>query len=78
MKVLYVRNLKEIVTEEKLKEIFGPYGEIERIKKIKDYAFIHFKEREPCMKVLSFFVSSILFQLEFAFPGVRRMERQGN
>lgn len=51
MKVLYVRNLKEVVTEEKLKEIFTPFGEIERIKKIKDYAFVHFKEREPCVKV---------------------------
>lgn len=51
VKVLYVRNLKEVVTEEKLKEIFTPFGEIERIKKIKDYAFVHFKEREPCVKV---------------------------
>lgn len=52
VKVLYVRNLKEVVTEEKLKEIFTPFGEIERIKKIKDYAFVHFKEREPCVKAL--------------------------
>ncbi|KHJ74750.1 hnRNP-R, Q splicing factor family [Oesophagostomum dentatum] len=52
VKVLYVRNLKECVTEDKLKEIFGTFGEIERIKKIKDYAFVHFKEREPCLKAL--------------------------
>ncbi|CAJ0595642.1 unnamed protein product [Cylicocyclus nassatus] len=52
VKVLYVRNLKECVTEEKLKEIFGTFGEIERIKKIKDYAFVHFKERDPCVKAL--------------------------
>ncbi|ETN77747.1 hnRNP-R, Q splicing factor family [Necator americanus] len=52
VKVLYVRNLKECVTEEKLKEIFGTFGEIERIKKIKDYAFVHFKERDPCLKAL--------------------------
>ncbi|RCN42339.1 hypothetical protein ANCCAN_11684 [Ancylostoma caninum] len=41
---------KECVTEDKLKEIFTTFGEIERIKKIKDYAFVHFKEREPCLK----------------------------
>ncbi|KAL6732298.1 hypothetical protein Aduo_003072 [Ancylostoma duodenale] len=52
VKVLYVRNLKECVTEDKLKEIFSTFGEIERIKKIKDYAFVHFKEREPCLKAL--------------------------
>ncbi|VDL74914.1 unnamed protein product [Nippostrongylus brasiliensis] len=52
VKVLYVRNLKEAVTEEKLKEIFAPFGEIDRVKKIKDYAFVHFKEREPCLKAL--------------------------
>lgn len=52
VKVLYVRNLKEVITEDKLKELFGAFGEIERIKKIKDYAFIHFKERDPCMKAM--------------------------
>ncbi|KJH52393.1 hnRNP-R, Q splicing factor family [Dictyocaulus viviparus] len=52
VKVLYVRNLKECVSEDKLKEIFGTFGEIERIKKIKDYAFVHFKERDPCVKAL--------------------------
>lgn len=52
VKVLYVRNLKEAVTEDKLKETFSPYGEIDRIKKIKDYAFVHFKEREPCLKAM--------------------------
>lgn len=51
MKVLYVRNLKDAVTEETLKELFGAYGEIERVKKLKDYAFVHFKERDPCTKV---------------------------
>lgn len=54
VKVLYVRNLKESVTEDKLKEIFSPYGEIERVKKVKDYAFVHYKEREPCIKVRHF------------------------
>ena len=31
--------------------MFGGYGEIERLKKIKDYAFVHYKEREPAVKV---------------------------
>lgn len=30
---------------------FSAYGEIERVKKIKDYAFVHFKERDNALKV---------------------------
>lgn len=52
VKVLYVRNLKEAVTEEQLKEMFSAYGEVDRAKKIRDYAFIHFMEREPAIKVI--------------------------
>ncbi|CAD5208548.1 unnamed protein product [Bursaphelenchus xylophilus] len=52
VKVLYVKNLKEAVTEEKLNEIFKEYGEIERVKKIRDYAFIHYKERESAVKAM--------------------------
>lgn len=52
VKVIYIRNLKEAVTEEKLQEVFGGYGEVERLKKIKDYAFVHYKEREPAVKAI--------------------------
>ncbi|CAI5438339.1 unnamed protein product [Caenorhabditis angaria] len=52
VKVLYVRNVKESITEEKLTELFKEFGELERVKKVKDYAFIHFNERENCMKAL--------------------------
>lgn len=55
VKVLYVKNVKENVTEEKLKEIFEKHGEVERAKKIRDYAFIHFKERENALAVILHF-----------------------
>lgn len=51
VKVLYVRNLKESVSEERLKEIFEKYGEVEKAKRMKDYAFIHFKERPAAVSV---------------------------
>lgn len=51
VKVVYVKNLKESVTEEKLNEMFAVYGEIDRTKKIRDYAFIHYKERDSAVKV---------------------------
>lgn len=49
--MLYVRNLTQDCSEEKLKESFEQYGKIERVKKIKDYAFIHFEDRDNAVKV---------------------------
>ncbi len=52
VKVLYVRNLKADVTEEQLKEKFEPFGKIERVKKIKDYGFVHFEDRDNAVKAM--------------------------
>ncbi|KAL5010666.1 hypothetical protein ScPMuIL_012971 [Solemya velum] len=52
VKVLYIRNLTQDVTEEALKEKFEPFGSIERVKKIKDYGFIHFEDRDSAVKAL--------------------------
>ena len=52
MKVLYVRKLKVEVTEEQLREKFEPFGKIERIKKIKDYGFVHYENREDAVKAM--------------------------
>ena len=51
VKVLYVRNLTQLTTEEMLKEKFDEFGKVERVKKIKDYAFVHFEERDEACKV---------------------------
>ncbi|CAH8630738.1 unnamed protein product [Dicrocoelium dendriticum] len=61
VKILYVRNLMLSTTEESLREHFvkaagGDPNCIERVKKITDYAFIHFKEREQaeiCLNILN-------------------------
>ncbi len=47
-----MRNLKSDVSEEQLKEKFEPYGKIERVKKIKDYGFVHFEDREDALKAM--------------------------
>ena len=52
VRVLYVRNLTQDCSEEKLKETFEQHGKIERVKKIKDYAFIHFEDRDCAVKVM--------------------------
>lgn len=46
VKVLYVRRLTQDVTEEMLKEQFEKFGPLERVKKQKDYAFVHFEDRD--------------------------------
>lgn len=45
-----MRNLTQDFTEEKLKEAFEEHGPIQRVKKIKDYAFVHFEERDDAVK----------------------------
>lgn len=54
VKVLYARNLTQECTEDKLRDTFEQFGAIERVKKIKDYAFIHFVERAEAVKVCKY------------------------
>lgn len=53
VKVLYVRNLTQLTTEEMIKEAFEHYGTVERVKKIKDYAFVHYDERDDAVKAMN-------------------------
>jgi RNA recognition motif-containing protein len=52
VKVLYIRNLSSDVTEDSLKEKFTEFGKIDRVKKIKDYGFVHYEERDDAVKAL--------------------------
>lgn len=51
--MLYVRHLTSDVTEESLKAKFEEYGRVERVKKIKDYGFVHFEDRDSAVKALA-------------------------
>ena len=64
VKVLYVRNLKLDVTEDQLKAKFEPYGKIERVKKIKDYGFVHYENRDDALTALK--------ELNFSVRGICR------
>lgn len=52
VKVLFIRNLMMDTTEETIHNAFAPFGTIERVKKLRDYAFIHFETREEALKAL--------------------------
>lgn len=63
VKVLYVKGFLPDVTEDQIKEVFSPYGTLERVRKVKDYAFVHFSEREHALKVSHmFFLRHCLYQ----------------
>ena len=49
--MVYIRNLTVEATEEKIKTHFEQWGKVERVKKMKDYCFVHFEERECALKV---------------------------
>ncbi|NXS83515.1 RBM46 protein, partial [Erpornis zantholeuca] len=51
VKVLYVRNLMISTTEDKIKAEFNKFkpGVVERVKKLRDYAFVHFFHREDAV-----------------------------
>ncbi|KPP76865.1 heterogeneous nuclear ribonucleoprotein R-like [Scleropages formosus] len=52
VKVLFVRNLATSVTEELLEKTFSQFGKLERVKKLKDYAFVHFEDRDAAVKAM--------------------------
>lgn len=49
---MYVRNLTVAVTEEKIQEVFEEFGKVERVKKLKDYAFVHFEDRDKAVEAM--------------------------
>uniref|UniRef100_A0A6I8PK86 RNA-binding protein 47 n=1 Tax=Ornithorhynchus anatinus TaxID=9258 RepID=A0A6I8PK86_ORNAN len=55
VKILYVRNLMIETTEEAIKKSFGQFnpGCVERVKKIRDYAFVHFVSREDAVRAMN-------------------------
>ena len=59
--MLYVTGLSNSATEEVLKDRFSPYGIVDSVKKIKNYAFVHFQQREDALQVRTNFNGLTLF-----------------
>ncbi|XP_062417639.1 probable RNA-binding protein 46 [Pungitius pungitius] len=55
VRVLYVRNLMLSTSEEKLRQEFSRFkpGSVERVKKLTDYAFVHYRCRDDAVTALS-------------------------
>uniref|UniRef100_A0A8C5GBE1 APOBEC1 complementation factor n=1 Tax=Gouania willdenowi TaxID=441366 RepID=A0A8C5GBE1_GOUWI len=53
VKILYVRNLMLHTTEETIEKEFNIQpGAVERVKKIRDYAFVHFSQRDDAINAM--------------------------
>jgi Q family heterogeneous nuclear ribonucleoprotein R len=63
VKVLYVRNLMLTTSEEKIRAEFEKIKEdsVERVKKMKDFAFVHFKEREDALQAMKIMNGKLIF-----------------
>ncbi|XP_016396269.1 heterogeneous nuclear ribonucleoprotein R-like [Sinocyclocheilus rhinocerous] len=69
------------VTEELLENTFSQFGKLERVKKLKDYAFVHFEERDAAVKAMQEMNGKQLGgeQIEIVLakpPDKKRKERQ--
>lgn len=52
VKNLYVKGWSEARTEAEIKALFEPYGALEKVKKINNYAFIHFMQRDNALTAM--------------------------
>jgi len=70
VKVLYVRNLKTDVTEAMLRSVFEAHGAVEKVKKVKDYGFVHFADREAALAALDALNGTVVLSHYFAHSSV--------
>ncbi|CAL1297338.1 unnamed protein product [Larinioides sclopetarius] len=81
---LYVRNIPQEVDESLLKSIFSSngLGPIRKIKKLKDFAFVHYIMKEDAEKALNELnginLSGRILQVTWAKPRVQAIEGSGN
>jgi RNA recognition motif-containing protein len=52
VKNLYVKNLSPDTTEPKLMQIFSQYGEVHRVRRVKDFAFVFFENRSDALRAM--------------------------
>jgi len=80
VKVVYVRNLSPAIDESKLNELFKQYGAVEKVKKIKDYAFVHFANREDALRAIEELdnqeLDDLKIEVSLAKPQVDKKEQR--
>lgn len=83
VKVLFIRNLSSKTTEEDIEAYFESVsnGQIERVKKTKDYAFVHFQSREAAQEAFDktnghLYLHNCLIEVNWSKPIDRQIHSQ--
>lgn len=80
VKVLYVRNLTGDVTEDQLRAMFEKFGGVARVKKIKDYAFVHFNDRTQAVAAMESLngkvINDVQIEVSLAKPPSDRKKKE--
>ncbi|XP_018413439.1 PREDICTED: probable RNA-binding protein 46 [Nanorana parkeri] len=85
VKVLYIRNLMISTSEETIKAEFNKFkpGSVERVKKLRDYAFVHFFNRDDAITAMSVmngkYIDGASIEITLAKPAMKDSNwKQGN
>lgn len=52
VRTLFVKNLRDVADEETVRKAFSVFGEVFKVRRMKDYAFVYFNERDHAMAAL--------------------------
>lgn len=74
--MLYVRNLMLSTTEEQIHAAFSCFAPVEKVKKIRDYAFVHFVSRDDAEKALEEMNESELDGSEISVSWAKPVDRE--
>ena len=75
VKVLYVRNLMLTTTEAQIEEAFSVHAPVERVKKIKDYAFVHFGTKQHAHLAMQAMNGKVTTTIDNLYSIIKRMLR---
>ncbi|XP_072314816.1 probable RNA-binding protein 46 [Eucyclogobius newberryi] len=81
VRVLYVRNLLLSTTEQTLQQEFSRFkpGSVERVKKLTDYAFVHYRHRDDALTALELMNGELIdgFAVEVSLARPANLNREG-
>jgi RNA recognition motif-containing protein len=82
VRILYVKQYDGVLSERVLASVFGRYGVVERVKSLKDYAFVHFERREDAQSAMDALdysrdvASGVCLDVTWAKPPADKKTRQ--
>jgi RNA recognition motif-containing protein len=78
VRILFIKQYGGVLDERVLAKMFGRYGVVERVKNLKNYAFVHFERREDAQLAMDALdcSSGVCLDVAWAKPPVDKKTRQ--